>query len=258
MTDSETRRDFFAWTRNSLAAAGIVTAVPASAEAAVAGTDYYDKLGVTKIINAAGTYTALTASIMPPQVQAAVAAAAKHPVRLAELQQKSGEYIAKKLKCEAALVTAGASSALTLGTAACMTVGKRETVKLLPLEVSNLKNEVIVQKAHRSLPAVLFVDDFKNDDVDALLQGHPAFVCIEHERTRFVEHINIHTVKVDSPLIITGHRHDHIGRGYMAEYPRATTRGLWHQRHEAVRRRGAVSHRHRNAVLCVRLLASGR
>ena len=26
------------------------------------GEDYYDKLGVTKIINAAGTYTALTAS----------------------------------------------------------------------------------------------------------------------------------------------------------------------------------------------------
>ena len=46
------------------------------------GEDYYDKLGVTKIINAAGTYTALTASIMAPPVQAAVARAAKHPVRL--------------------------------------------------------------------------------------------------------------------------------------------------------------------------------
>ena len=83
MTDSDTRRDFFAWTRNSLAAAGIAGTVPTAAEAAVpAGEDYYDKLGVTKIINAAGTYTALTASIMPPQVQAAVAAAARHPVRL--------------------------------------------------------------------------------------------------------------------------------------------------------------------------------
>ena len=37
------------------------------------GEDYYDKLGVTKIINAAGTYTMFTASIMPPSVQAAVA-----------------------------------------------------------------------------------------------------------------------------------------------------------------------------------------
>jgi L-seryl-tRNA(Ser) seleniumtransferase len=150
MTESETRRDFFAWTRNSLAAAGIVGAVPGSAEAAIApAEDYYDKLGVTKIINAAGTYTALTASTMPPQVQAAVAAAAKHPVRLAELQQKAGEYIAKRLKCQAALVSSGAASALTLGTAACMTVGNRQAVSLLPMETSGLKNEVIVQKSHR-------------------------------------------------------------------------------------------------------------
>src|SRR5438874_6139536 len=79
------------------------------------GEDYYEKLGVPKIINAAGTYTALTASIMPPPVQAAVARAGKHPVRLGELQTAAGEYLAKKLKCEGALVTAGAASALTLG-----------------------------------------------------------------------------------------------------------------------------------------------
>src|ERR1700761_4166307 len=114
---SATRRSFFSWTRNALAATGMVGAAPAVAEAAVAGEDYYEKLGVTKIINAAGTYTALTASIMPPPVQAAVARAAKHPVRLSELQKNAGEYLARKLKCEGALVTAGAASALTLGTA---------------------------------------------------------------------------------------------------------------------------------------------
>jgi L-seryl-tRNA(Ser) seleniumtransferase len=113
------------------------------------GEDYYDKLGVTKIINAAGTYTMFTASTMPPSVQAAVARSARHPVRLAEVQEKAGRYIAKRLKCEAALVSAGAASALTLGTAACMTVGNRKAADLLPLEVSGLKNEVIVQKAHR-------------------------------------------------------------------------------------------------------------
>ena len=144
-----TRRNFFSWTRNALAATGLVSTGPVAAEAAVAGEDYYAKLGVTKIINAAGTYTALTASIMPPSVQAAVAEAAKHPVRLAELQQKAGEYIARRLKCEAALVSAGAASALTLGTAACMTVGNRQAAAQLPLDVSTLKNEVIIQKGHR-------------------------------------------------------------------------------------------------------------
>jgi uncharacterized pyridoxal phosphate-dependent enzyme len=144
-----TRRNFFSWTRNALAATGLVGAAPMTAEAAAAGEDYYAKLGVTKIVNAAGTYTALTASIMPPSVQAAVAEAAKHPVRLAELQQKAGEYIARRLKCEAALVSAGAVSALTLGTAACMTVGNQKAVSQLPLDVSALKNEVIIQKGHR-------------------------------------------------------------------------------------------------------------
>ena len=143
-----TRRNFFSWTRNALAATGLVSAAPEVAQAA-AGEDYYAKLGVTKIVNAAGTYTALTASIMPPSVQAAVAEAAKHPVRLAELQQKAGEYIARRLKCEAALVSAGAASALTLGTAACMTVGNQKAVSQLPQDVAGLKNEVIIQKGHR-------------------------------------------------------------------------------------------------------------
>jgi len=152
MKNTATRRSFFSWTRNALAAAGAVRATPglaAGETAAAAGEDYYAKLGVTKIINAAGTYTALTSSIMPPSVQAAVAGAAHHPVRLAELQRKAGEYIAQRLKCEAALVSAGAASALTLGTAACMTVGNPQTVTLLPQDVSGLKNEVIIQKDHR-------------------------------------------------------------------------------------------------------------
>jgi L-seryl-tRNA(Ser) seleniumtransferase len=144
------RRQFFSWTKSALVL-GAVTSIPAkpASEFANGSEDYYDKLGVPKIINAAGTYTALTASIMPPSVQAAVAQAAKHPVRLNELQKAAGEYLAKRLQCEAALVTAGAASALTLGTAACIT-GKNESAILrLPVDITGLKNEVIVQKAHR-------------------------------------------------------------------------------------------------------------
>src|SRR5579863_6288358 len=149
----QTRRDFFGWSRNLLAAGGLAsqtvslkaTPTPSVDE----GEDYYDKLGVTKIINAAGTYTMFTASIMPPVVQAAVAKAAKHPVRLGELQKKAGEYLARRLQCEGALVSAGAASALTLGTAACMTVGNRDAITLSPENTAGLKNEVIIQKGHR-------------------------------------------------------------------------------------------------------------
>ncbi len=117
--------------------------------APVAAVDYYDKLGVTKIINAAGTYTYLTASLMPPEVLSAVAIAAQHPVRLKDLQAAAGVYLAKKLQCEAAVVTSGAQGAILLGTAGCLTVGKPEESADLPLRVAPLKDECLIQKAHR-------------------------------------------------------------------------------------------------------------
>lgn len=128
-------------------AATPVTPTQAPASGAI---DYYDKLGVTKRINAAGTYTYLTGCLMPPSVQAAVAEAAKHPVFLEDLQQAAGKYLAQKLRCESAMVTAGAASAVTLGTAGCMTVANGPTAgHLMPTDMAGLKNEVITQKAHR-------------------------------------------------------------------------------------------------------------
>jgi len=105
-------------------------------------------LGVTKIINAAGTYTNLTASIMPDSVQAAVARAAETPVRLLELQKAAGEYLARKLNCEAAMVTAGAASALTLGAAGCLTVANHCGIRAIPVEVAHLNNEVMLWRPH--------------------------------------------------------------------------------------------------------------
>ena len=117
--------------------------------APVQGADYYDKLGVTPFINAAGTYTTLSASTMPPEVQAAIALASLHPVNIVELQDAAGEYLAKQLKCEAALITAGAAASLTVGTAACVTRGNEKAILDIPIDMANLKNEVIVQKTHR-------------------------------------------------------------------------------------------------------------
>lgn len=111
--------------------------------------DYYRKLGVPTIINAAGTYTYLTASLMPPEVQAAVAFAAHHSVRLRDLQNAAGAYIAQRLKCEAALVSSGAASALSLGTAGCMTMGNPDGAKDVPARTGSFKNEVLIQKGHR-------------------------------------------------------------------------------------------------------------
>jgi L-seryl-tRNA(Ser) seleniumtransferase len=155
MSGLGTRRNFFE--RIQMAVTGFVAtrALPfpggvGAREPAAEAVDYYDKLGVTKTINAAGTYTYLTGATMPPSVRAAVEEAAKHPVLLEDLQRAAGEYLARKLRCEAAMVTAGAASAVTLGTAACMTVANGSSAShAMPTEMNGLKNEVIVQKAHR-------------------------------------------------------------------------------------------------------------
>ncbi len=148
-----TRRGFFEKITGALAAWTIGNSLPAQAKGVATqpsdeGEDYYEKLGVTKIINAAGTYTHLTASTMPPSVQAAVAQAAKHPVHLAHLQKAAGEYLARRLRCEAAIVTAGAASAVTLGTAACVTLGNESAGHSIPVDMTGLKNEVLIQKDH--------------------------------------------------------------------------------------------------------------
>jgi L-seryl-tRNA(Ser) seleniumtransferase len=111
--------------------------------------DYYQKLGVTPFINAAGTYTVLSASTMPDEVQAAIALAAKKPVNLNELLEASGAYLAKQLRCEAALVTSGAAAALVVGTAASVTMGNDQAILGIPTDTAGLKNEVLVQKSHR-------------------------------------------------------------------------------------------------------------
>jgi L-seryl-tRNA(Ser) seleniumtransferase len=149
MKKFRTRRGFVGLTTGLLASQALPVRASDTSRTASEREDYYDKLGVTKIINAAGTYTVLTASTMPASVRAAVDRAAKHPVRLLELQRAAGEYLAKRLQCEAAMVTAGASSALTLGTAACIGVMNNSPAQAVPMQVGNLKNEVIVQKAHR-------------------------------------------------------------------------------------------------------------
>jgi L-seryl-tRNA(Ser) seleniumtransferase len=123
------------------------TELPVSGSAASA-IDYYQKLGVTPLINAAGTYTILSASLLPDQVQAAIALAAQKPVHLMELHKAAGEYLAKRLRCEGALVTSGAAAAIKLAAAACITRGNKSAVINIPNDMQGLKNEVIVQKAH--------------------------------------------------------------------------------------------------------------
>jgi len=110
--------------------------------------DFFSELGVRTFLNAAGTYTFLTASLMPQEVMEAINYASKRFVSLNELHDAVGERLASLLECEAAMVTAGAASALTLGTAACLTGTDPDRIRRLP-DTEGMKNEVIIQKTHR-------------------------------------------------------------------------------------------------------------
>ena len=113
-----------------------------------AGRDYFAELGVRTFINAAGTFTAMSASLMPPEVVHAWQYASAQFVNISELQDKVGARIASLVGAESAMVTSGAAGALTCGTAGCITGMDQKAVHQLP-DVTGLKSEVIIQKAHR-------------------------------------------------------------------------------------------------------------
>jgi L-seryl-tRNA(Ser) seleniumtransferase len=127
--------------------ANVLTAAPAPHR--TAGRDYFKELGVRTFINAAGTYTALTGCLMTKEVMDAINYASLQYVNLNELQDKAGERIAELLQCEAAMVTAGAFSAITLGTAGVITGMDRDKVSRIPTDMTGMKNEVIIQKSHK-------------------------------------------------------------------------------------------------------------
>jgi L-seryl-tRNA(Ser) seleniumtransferase len=115
---------------------------------AIAGRDFFKELGVRPFINAAGTYTTLTASLMWPEAVEAMNYASKTFVPLNDLHDAVGKRLAELIGCEAVMVTSGAAAALTVGTAACITGKNLDFIKRIP-EITGMKSEVIIQKSHR-------------------------------------------------------------------------------------------------------------
>lgn len=109
----------------------------------------FEELGLRTFINAAGNYTSMSASLMPPEVMDAIRQSATEYAMLDEVHDKVGEKIAAMCRAEAAMVTAGCWSAIVLGTAGVLTGKDPQKIKRLPfLEGSGMRSEVIIQKAH--------------------------------------------------------------------------------------------------------------
>ena len=111
--------------------------------------DLFKEFGVRTFINAAGTLTYMTGSLMHDEVLEAINYGAKEFCMLDELQDKVGEKIAKMVHAEAAVVTSGAFSGMTLGLAGILTGMDEKKVRELPhLEYTGMKSEVICQASH--------------------------------------------------------------------------------------------------------------
>src|SRR5690606_739946 len=147
------RRELIKYLSVAPVAGSILTALPLKSSASVApvaaGRNLIKELGLRSFINAAGTYTAMTASLMHDEVIAAINSSSKEFVMLDEVQDRVGEKIAEMCHSEAAMVTAGCWSALVLGTAGVLTGTDMKKVAQLP-NLEGMKSEVIVQKSHNS------------------------------------------------------------------------------------------------------------
>ncbi len=112
----------------------------------------YDELGVTTVINGEGTMTVLGGSLMPPEVEAVMALAAKHFVSIPDLEVAAGKRIAQMLKLPAgysAIVTCGAAAAMESGLAGILTADNPKFIQQIP-DLTGMKSEVIIQKSHRN------------------------------------------------------------------------------------------------------------
>jgi uncharacterized pyridoxal phosphate-dependent enzyme len=123
--------------------------IPFEAAAQTPKRDLFSELGLRTFINAAGTYTMLTGSLMTKEVVEAINAVSKKYAQLDEVQDKVGAKIAALCHAEAATVTAGCWSALVLGMAGVLTGMDPKKVAQLPfLEGTGMKSEVLLQKSH--------------------------------------------------------------------------------------------------------------
>ncbi len=156
----------------------------ALAAPALAPRNLVKELGIRTFINAAGTYTAMTGSLMEEEVVNTILASSKEFMMLDDVQTKVGEKIAALTHAESAVVSAGCFSAMTLGLAGVLTGMDQKKVEALPhLDGTGMKSEVIVQKGHNvgyshaltnTGCKIVFVETI--DDVEKAINGKTAML----------------------------------------------------------------------------------
>jgi uncharacterized pyridoxal phosphate-dependent enzyme len=144
----------------------------------------YQKLGVRTYINAYGTLTTLSGTLMPPEVIRAMEEASQNFVQIHELQEKVGQRLAELTGAEAAFVTAGASAALCLATCAVTAGDDPAKMRQLP-DLTGMKSEMVIQKVHRNsydhafrMVGIKLVEAETADEVRRAINGKTAALAM--------------------------------------------------------------------------------
>lgn len=109
----------------------------------------YEEWGVQPILNVSGAVTRLGGAPMPEAVLRAFEEAAREAVPMDQLQAAASRYLAEITGAEAGLVTAGASSALTLGAAAILAGHDLSRMERLP-HCEGFPHEFVVAREQRN------------------------------------------------------------------------------------------------------------
>ena len=107
---------------------------------------FYKIFNLKPVINVAGTMTSIGASIINKKSLKSVEVIHDKFIYMDQLQKLASQKISKRLKTEAAMVTASSSSALTESIAAIYS--KDDLNKIYSLPKMNGKKNVLVQKGH--------------------------------------------------------------------------------------------------------------
>lgn len=144
--------------------------------------DYFSDLGVKPFINAIGPYSSLGGNEMWPEVIEAMDYAIRNKARMTELHDAVGKRIAELTGAEAAMVSSGATGAMILATAACMTKGDQEKMERLP-DSAGMPNEVIILKSQRYMydrsiraPGATLLEVETADDIRAVVSDQTAMM----------------------------------------------------------------------------------
>lgn len=144
--------------------------------------DYFADLGVKPFINAVGPYSSLGGAEMWPEVIEAMDYAIRNKARMTDLHDAVGRRIAELTGAESAMVSSGATGAIILATAACMTMGDEGKMERIP-DATGMRNEVIILKSQRYLydrsiraPGAVLVEVETVEDIRAAVNEKTAMM----------------------------------------------------------------------------------